>query len=328
MLGRKISFALYGHNVQQLGSFDVAQRPERPHQFFKVVAVHGSEVAEIETFEEVALVQQALFHGVARLLAEPQQPRRMRQNAPQPLFEAVVVNRSGDFQQVVFQRPGGLVDGHVVVVENHQQVRALRCPGIVEPLESQSAGHRPVADDGHHLPLFAPQFSRLGHAESRGDRHRGVTAPESVVFALGHARKTADAVQPPLGPERLAAPGDDLVGIGLVADIPDDFVLRGLENVMQCRGQLHSPEARSQVTRVDRTFVDDVASQFVAVETQLLRREFFQLPRRRDRIEQFIFFRRHKDCKDRKKNGRLQNRIMFGPRLTDRLLKGALRPQR
>ena len=138
------------------------------------------------------------------------------------------------------------------------------------------------------------------------------TAPESVVFALGHARKAADAVQPALGPERLAASGDDLVGVGLVADIPDDLVLRGFEDIMQRRGQLHGPEARSQVPRVDRTLVDDIASQLVAVNAQLLRRELFQLPRRRDRIEQFIFFRRHKDCKDRKKNGGCQNRTACG----------------
>ena len=238
----------------------------------------------------------------------------MRQNAPQPLLEAVVVDRRRDFQQVVFQRPGGLVDGHVVVIENHQQVRALRGPGVVEPFEGQSAGHRAVADDGHHLPLLAPQFGCLGHAEGRRDRHRGVTAPESVVFTLGHARKAADAVQPALGPEGFAAPGDDLVGIGLMAYVPDDPVLRGFENIMQRRSQLHGPEARSQVTRIDRAFVDDVAPQFVAIDAQLFRRELFQLPRRRDRIEQFIFFRRHKDCKDKEKNGGFQTRLRSAPR--------------
>jgi len=237
----------------------------------------------------------------------------MRQNAPQPLFEAVVVDRSRDFQQVILQRPGGLIDGHVVVIEDHQQVRTLRGSGVVEPLEGQSAGHRTVADDGHHLPLLAPQFGRLGHAEGRRDRHRSVTAPESVVFALGHARKTADAVQPAFGSESLAAPGDDLVGVGLVTDVPDDLILRGFEDVMQRCGQLHGPEARSQMTRIDRTLVDDIMAQFVAVDAQLLRRELFELPRRRDRIEQFIFFRRHKNCKDKKKNGRLQNRIVCRP---------------
>ena len=265
--------------MQQFRPLDVAQRPKCPHQLLEVVAVHRAEIAEIEAFEQVALVQQPLLHGVARLLAEPQQPRRMRHQPPQPLFETVVVHRGRNFQQVVFQRPRGLVDGHVVVVENHQQVGALRGSSVVQPLEGEASGHRAVADHGHDLPLLAPQFGRLGHAERRGDRHRSVPAPEGVVFALGHARETADAPQPPFGPEGLAAPRDDLVGVGLVADVPDDLVLRGVENVMQGRGQLHGPEARSQVARIDRTFVDDVTPQLVAVGGQLLRREFFQLPR-------------------------------------------------
>ena len=104
-------------------------------------------------------------------------------------------------------------------------------------------------------------------------------APERIVFALGHARKTADAVQLPFGFKRLAASRDDLVGVGLMADVPDDPVLRGVEDVMQGRSQFHGPEARCQVARIDRTLVDDVTPQLVAVGGQLLRREFFQLPR-------------------------------------------------
>ena len=124
MLGRQVALALDRHHVQQFRPLDVAQRPKRPHQLLEVVTVHRTEIAKIETFEKIALVQQPLLHGVARLLAEPQQPRRMRHQPPQPLFETVVVHRGRDFQQVVFQRSRGLVDGHVVVVENHQQVGA------------------------------------------------------------------------------------------------------------------------------------------------------------------------------------------------------------
>lgn len=99
--------------------------------------------------------------------------------------------------------------------------------------------------------------------------------PERIVFALGHARKTADAVQLPFGFKRLAASRDDLVGVGLMADVPDDPVLRGVEDVMQGRSQFHGPEARCQVARIDRTLVDDVTPQLVAVGGQFLRREFF-----------------------------------------------------
>ena len=300
MLGGQVAFALHRQDVQQFRPLDVAHRSKCPHQLLEVVAVHRSEVAEIEALEEVALVQQPLFDGVARLLAEAQQPRRMRQDVPQPLFEAVVVHRRGDLQQVVFQRPRGLVDGHVVVVENHQQVRPFRGSGVVQPLEGQAAGHRTVADHSHDVVFLAPQFGRLGHTESRRDRHRGMTAPESVVLALGHARETADPAQLPFGAKRFAASRDDLVGVGLVSDVPDDPVLRRIVDIVQSRSQFHGPEARCQVPRIHRTLLDDVVPQLVAVTAQLLRRELLQLPRRRNPVQQFMIFARHLGDKDTK----------------------------
>ena len=291
VLGRKVALALYGHDVQQLGSLDVVHRAQRPHQLPEVVAVHRSEVAEIEALEQIALVEHPLLDGVARLLAQAQQTRRMRQQAPQPLLEPVVVHRGRDLQQVVLQRARRLVDSHVVVVENHQQVGPLAGSGVVQPLERQAAGHRAVADHGHDLPPLAPQLGGLGHAERRGNRHRGVPAPEGVVLALGHARKAADASQAPLGPERLAAPRDDLVGVGLVADVPDDLVLGRVIDIVQRGGQLHGAEARGQMARIDRALVDDIPPQLVAIAAQLLRRELFQIARRGDRMQQFKVFR-------------------------------------
>ena len=142
VLGRQVALALHGHDMQQLGPFDVAQCPKRAHQLLEVVAVDGAEITEIEALEEVALVQHPLFHGVARLLAEAQQARRMRKDAPQPLLETVVMHRRGDFEQVVLQCAGGLVDGHVVVIEDHQDIGAFAGPGVVEPFEREAAGHR------------------------------------------------------------------------------------------------------------------------------------------------------------------------------------------
>ena len=291
VLGRQVALALDRHHVQQLRPSDVAQRAERPHQLPEVVAVHGSEIAKIEALEEVALVEQPLLDGVPRHTAEMQQPGRARQGRPQPLLHAVVASGGRDLEQVVLQRPRSLVDGHVVVVENHQQVGGLVGPGVVQPLEGQAAGHRAVADDGHHLAPLAPERSGLGHAVGRRDRHRGVPSAESVVFALGHTRKAADAPQLTLGAERLEAARDDLVGIGLVADVPHDAVLRRIIDIVQRRSQLDGPQAGGQVARIDRALLDDIASQLVAIGMQLFRRELLELTRRGDPTQQSVFFR-------------------------------------
>jgi hypothetical protein len=42
--------------------------------------------------------------------------------------------------------------------------------------------------------------------------------------------------------------GENLVRVGLVADIPDDAIARRVENVMQGDGQFHRPQIGGQVT--------------------------------------------------------------------------------
>ena len=46
----------------------------------------------------------------------------MGQNPPQAAFDSVIAPRCRNLDQVVLQGPGSLVDGHVVIVENDQQV--------------------------------------------------------------------------------------------------------------------------------------------------------------------------------------------------------------
>ena len=293
VLGGQIPLALVGDDVQEFRSRNAAQRAQRSHQLGQAVAVDRAEISEIETLEKIAVVEHPLLHGVARLLTQPQQPRRRRQNAPHPPFHTVVVHRSRHLEQAVLQRAGHLVDSHVVVVENHQQIGVAARTGVVEPLESQTARHRTVADDGHHLVFFAPQFGRLGHAERRRDRDRGVAAAESVVFALGHAREAADAPQFAFVAKGFAAPGDDLVGIGLMAHVPHDLVFGRIVNIVDSRRQFHGAETRRQVAGVDRALLDDVAAQFVAIGAQFLLRELFELARRIDQREYLVDFGCH-----------------------------------
>ena len=45
------------------------------------------------------------------------------------------------------------VDGHTVVVEDHDQ-RLAGGAGVVEPLVSKTAGERAVADEGKHAVIL------------------------------------------------------------------------------------------------------------------------------------------------------------------------------
>ena len=289
MLGGRITLALDRHHVQQLRTVDLFQRTEHRDQRPHVVTVHRPEITEVETLEEIALLQQAVLDRISRAAAERQQRRHVGEPAPQPVLERIVPLRRGDVQQVAFQGAGSLVDSHVVVVENDQHVGLAARPGVVHPLESQAARHGAVADHGDHLPLRAAQLGGLGHTESGRARDRRMAPSESVVGTLGDARKAADAPQLAVGAERLAAPRDDLVRIGLMADVPHQPVVGRVENVMDRRSQLHRTEARRQMAGVDRALFDDIVPQLVAIETQFVEREPFEIPRRIHSIEPVVF---------------------------------------
>ena len=57
LLGRLIALALDGHHVEQFRAFDLLERLQRADQLGQVVSVDGTEVAEIQTLEEVAVVE-------------------------------------------------------------------------------------------------------------------------------------------------------------------------------------------------------------------------------------------------------------------------------
>ena len=73
-------------------------------------------------------------------------------------------------------------------------------------------------------------------------------------------RKRADAVAPA---------GQDLVRIGLVADVPDQAVARRVEHIMQRDGQLDHAEAGAEMAAGHRDGVDRLLAQFVGELAQL-----------------------------------------------------------
>ena len=71
---------------------------------------------------------------------------------------------------------------------------------------------------------------------------------ERVVFAfraLGEARQALALAQ---GADAIASAGENLVRIGLVADVPDDDVAWRLEHMVQRNRQLDHAQARAQVS--------------------------------------------------------------------------------
>lgn len=125
-------------------------------------------------------------------------------------------------------------------------------PALLSPSKASPPGQRAVADHGDHLALLAPQSRRGGHAQRGGDRSRSVSRAERVVLAFAHARETAQPVQLAIRQEPVAPTRDDLVGISLMAHVPDQLVVRRIERRSERGGQLDDPQTRPQMPRIGR----------------------------------------------------------------------------
>ncbi len=105
---------------------------------------------------------------------------------------------------------------------------------------------------------------------------------KGVVGALGALGKAADAVVLAQGVEAVLAPGEELMGIGLVAHVPDDLVLGGVKDVMQGDGEFHHPQAGGEVPAGHGDRGDDLVANLPGQLRQELRGDLLQVHRTAD----------------------------------------------
>ena len=107
---------------------------------------------------------------------------------------------------------------------------------------------------------------------------------EEVVFAfraLGEAREPAALAQ---RADAVAPAGQDLVRIGLMADVPDEPVSGRVEHIVQRDGQLDDAEARAQMAAGDRDRADRLGAQFFGDLGEVALAQRAQIGRRRNAV--------------------------------------------
>ena len=97
------------------------------------------------------------------------------------------------------------------------------------------------------LPGLPVQLVGNGKAEARRNRGGAVRRAERVIFAFAALGEAGQAAALPQGADPVAPAGDDLVRIGLVADIPDQPVFGRVEDIVDRHGQFDHAKARTQM---------------------------------------------------------------------------------
>jgi hypothetical protein len=106
-----------------------------------------------------------------------------------------------------------------------------------------------------------------------------VTRIGCVVLAFFDTRKGRDTVLLAQGVELVATPGENLVRIGLVADVPHDFVFGRIEHVVQRDADFHGAERPAEVSAVAGDGIDDEMTEFGCHFGQLAHVEPLQIRR-------------------------------------------------
>ncbi len=95
---------------------------------------------------------------------------------------------------------------------------------------------------------------------------------ERVVFALGALGEAGQAAALAQRADAVAPAGEDLVRIGLVADVPDQLVVGRVEDVVQRDREFDDAEAGAEMAAGLGDGVDRLGAQFVGQLPQLLGR--------------------------------------------------------
>jgi hypothetical protein len=211
---------------------------------------------------------------------------QLRELLLHPLASAVELGVEADAVEVARERPHVRRDRHAVVVE-HDDDRRAEAAGLADRLERDATGHGTVADDRDDLAGVdvALQAHRLLQADRVADRGRRVPGAHDVVLGLVDRAERGQALVLADRRELVAAARQDLVRVGLVADVPEDLVLRRVEQRVQRDGELAGSEVGAEVPADLTDRVDDVLAYLLGHLGELVVRERVQVLRAVDAIE-------------------------------------------
>ena len=281
---RSEAFAFFGDDMQELRALEVAHVAQRGDQGGQVVAVDRADVVPAQLFEQRAGYQHALgiFFGATRNFPSA---RQTRQHFLAAFAHAGVGTAGEDLRQVIGQATHVARNRHVVVVEDHQHV-GVHFRRMVQRFEGHAGGQRAITNHRNRLALTALQAGGNRHAQRCTDGGAGVADAKGVVLALGTAREGGQAVLLAQAGHALATAGEDFMRIRLVAHVPHQPVVRGVEHVMQGDGQLDhaQPGAKMPTGLADR--VEQFQAQLIGQGFQLGFTQSTQAVRRGSTVEQ------------------------------------------
>ncbi len=119
---------------------------------------------------------------------------------------------------------------------------------MIEGLEGHAAGESAVPDDGDGPPARAGALGGERHPQRGPDGGAGVPHPEGVVFALTALGERTDAAPFAHRVHAVTTSAEDFVRIALMADVPNQPIVRRVVEIMQRNGELEGAESGGKMS--------------------------------------------------------------------------------
>ena len=157
VLRRCVTLAFLRDDMQHTRSAMVFDLTEDTYQSHYVVTVCRSEITNVQSREDIArLLGEDRFEAV--VTAQDSTPFALIYqvqfggqliNAPTPF---VISRAGGQVHEILRDTALERVNRHVVIIEHNKQVVLIH-RGVVQSLESQTAGHSSIADDRYDIMI-------------------------------------------------------------------------------------------------------------------------------------------------------------------------------
>ncbi len=286
---RRVALALLGDDMDEHGArLHVADVLQNRQKVIEIVAVDRPDIIEAEFFEQRARTVAgdkgaAVFLGLLGLFVD--RLGQMLRELLGGLADRGVRTRS-ELGEIGRHGADRRRDRHVVVVQDDDQARLQRA-GIVHRLVGHAGRHGAVADHRDDVVVVVRKVAGDRHAETGRDRGRRMRSAERVVFAF---RTLGEAGKPAALPQRahtVAAAGQDFVRVGLMPDIPDHPIMRRIEDVVECDGQLDDAKPGAKMAAGHGHGVDHLGAQFLGDLLEVRGRKGAQIGGHLDAVEKW-----------------------------------------
>ena len=145
--------SLLRNHVQKTRTFHLFHVAQGLHHQGQIMAVDGSNIVESQFFEQGAGDQHAL-HVLFPAIHEVTHARHDTEDILAPLTHAIVETAGKHPRQIIAYRTDRIGDGHVVVIEYHQQIH-IQGASMIQRLEGHTRRQGAIANNGNVLPLYA-----------------------------------------------------------------------------------------------------------------------------------------------------------------------------